>query len=225
MLRRLLKPLKSILSLRTRQYLEFDLLRWKANRKNRGKTYQPSSNKLHFGCGTRKIPGWLNVDVTDSEADLDLTRRLPFPDQSFDAIVSQHVIEHLDLREELIPLLKELRRVARPNAEIWLDCPDLGKVCQFYIEDKADALRKRRYELYPDSLRESFPSQQEVNDRFHYGGQHKNLFDFELLAWVLGEYGFGKARHVSEREFLERFPEFPVRNDDFHSLYICAYAV
>jgi hypothetical protein len=30
-------------------------------------------NKLHFGCGERKVNGWLNVDLVGSEVDVDLT--------------------------------------------------------------------------------------------------------------------------------------------------------
>jgi predicted SAM-dependent methyltransferase len=225
MFRKLFRPLaRKMFGLRTRQYMEFDWLRMKANIKNRGKVYRPSSNKLHFGCGLRRIEGWLNVDVTGSELNLDLASRLPFPDAVFDAIASQHVIEHLDLREDLMPLLKELRRVARPGAELWLDCPDLGKVCRFYVEDKANALRENRYRLYPNAVREPFPSQQEVNDYFQYGGQHKNFFDFELMEWVLKQCGFSTVRHSNEKEFMERFPEFPFRDDDYHSLYVCARA-
>lgn len=47
-------------------------------------------------------------------------RKLPFPDNHFDAIVSFQVIEHVERLQEA---LSELRRVARPGAKLLLTGP------------------------------------------------------------------------------------------------------
>lgn len=66
------------------------------------------------------------------------------------------------------------------------------------------------------------PPQEMINRIFHQGGEHKNLFDFELLSWALKKAGFGSGEQVGEADFLNCFPEFPRRADDYHSLYVRA---
>src|SRR4029077_4956809 len=105
--------------------MKFDLLRLRARRKSRAPAIA-GLRRLHLGCGQRLVPGWVNADVTDSDADVDLASgQLPWPDSSFETVVSQHVIEHMELQGELIPLLREIGRVLEPGGEVWLSCPDL----------------------------------------------------------------------------------------------------
>src|SRR5207237_6970090 len=106
--------LKSMLSLEARNALRFDLSRLRVGIRNwRSSQLVPPHPRLHLGCGARRIGGWLNVDIQCSDFDVDLSRPLPWRTAQFDAIVSQHVVEHLDLKRELLPLLQELRRIAR----------------------------------------------------------------------------------------------------------------
>jgi predicted SAM-dependent methyltransferase len=217
------KLIKSVVSRRTRTALKFDRLRLSARLKHqRGTKKSPESNQLHFGCGARRVPGWLNVDVAGSECDVDLASPLPWTDASFDAVVSQQVIEHLELEQEFEPLLRELARVCRPDAEVWLACPDMERVCRSYLEDRGTALFRDRQTRHQFPWREGMPHSQMVNWLFHQGNEHRNLFDFELLAWVLEQNGFERVERTSEPEFLQRFPEFPKRNDDWLSLYVRA---
>jgi hypothetical protein len=54
----------------------------------------PSVRRLHLGCGSRLVNDWLNVDVVDSDYDVDLASgRLPWRSGVFDTIVSEHFIE------------------------------------------------------------------------------------------------------------------------------------
>ena len=66
--------LRTILSRRTRASLKIDWLRLRARlRHQRGnRQLLPPTNKLHFGCGRRAVPGWTNVDLVQSPFDLDL---------------------------------------------------------------------------------------------------------------------------------------------------------
>ncbi len=48
---------------------------------------------------------------------------LPFPDDSFDLVVSFQVIEHI---EDPVPYLREIRRVARPGATVLFTTPNAG---------------------------------------------------------------------------------------------------
>lgn len=211
---------------RTIQLMWFDLLRLRARvRGGWRRDLTPTSTRLHLGCGGRRVSGWLNVDVAASDFDVDLTSRLPWRAGSFDAIVSQHFIEHLELFSELLPLFQELRRVLRPGGEIWLSCPDMEKVCRSYLDGRVTELvndRGGRGDLSHSA--EGAPPPQIVNDLFHQWGEHKNLFDYELLEWALANSGFTEIRKVDEAALLQRFADFPVRHDDGHTLYVSARA-
>lgn len=219
--------LKSLVSHETRQALRFDAMRWRARIRGtfRGNPLS-ASERLHFGCGSRRINGWLNVDIRGSDFDVDLSAKLPWAHGQFNAVVSQHVIEHLELCRELLPLLREVRRVCRPGAEIWLSTPDLAVVCQSYQASKGADLLADRLTRYPDWAKTmaGLPASQMVNHLFHQQGQHKNLLDFDLLKWALDQAGFVECARVNESALRQRFPEFPLRNDDWQSLYVRAKA-
>lgn len=216
-------PRLGFMSARTARLLLFDLVRLRARLLHR-RCVAPGVDRLHLGAGGRRVTGWLNVDVVSSEYDVDIASgRLPWKDGAFSAVVSQHVIEHLELKDELMPLFRELRRVMQPGAEIWLSCPDLEKVCRAYIQDKAATLHEDRRQRMPaQALPDGMPTQHFVNWLFHQAGEHKNLFDFGLLAWALTQAGFSSCERVDEKALVARFPEFPLRNDDLQSLYVIA---
>ena len=210
---------------RTAALMEFDLARLKARAKHPAKGAQITAfyDQLHFGCGARRIPGWLNVDVSNSDYDVDLASDLPWRDGQFSAIVAQQVIEHLELQSELLPLLRELRRVSKTGAEIWLSCPDMGLVCQSYGDDKGQGLVDDWLTRYrgPAPVAD-MPSQHMINYLFHQSGEHRNLLDADLLTWALMNSGFAECQQVGEEQLLQRFPEFPPRRDGRYSLYMRA---
>ena len=54
--------------------------------------------KLNLGCGYNKKDGWINIDndeTVNPDIVRDLTRGLPFDDNSFDTVICTHTIEHV----------------------------------------------------------------------------------------------------------------------------------
>jgi predicted SAM-dependent methyltransferase len=227
-LRRLLYPLaRQLLSDRTIRLLYYDVLRlWARLRRVTARNVQPAQPRLHLGCGKRHISGWLNIDLSGSDYDIDLASgRLPWRSSVFDTVVSQHLIEHLELERELLPLLGEVYRVMKPGGDLWISTPDMEKIAQIYNAGAIEMLKADRLERFPDypfSAYNDMPAQQIVNHYFHQLGQHKNLVDFSLLAWALNRAGFTQINRVNEADLLERFPDFPSRADESHSLYVRA---
>jgi predicted SAM-dependent methyltransferase len=222
---------KAFFGRRTLQLMWFDILRLKARlRHPRGHYLEPTYTKLHLGSGSRRVVGWLNVDVVGSDYNIDFTKSLPWKSGSFSSIVSQHVIEHLELFGELLPLLGELRRILQPGGELWVSCPDMEKICRLYVDGKAHELiedkwsRKEYSTPGEEYSTHGAPAQQIVNDLFHQWGQHKNLFDFELIRWALDSAKFTNIRKIEEAQLLEHFPDFPARRDDKITLYVTAQA-
>lgn len=89
--------------------------------------------KLHLGCGDKFIPGFIHVDIIDSEH-IDHScpvDRLEFPDASAELIYASHVLEHFG-RYEVDAVLKEWFRVLAPGGILRLSVPDFAAVVDMY---------------------------------------------------------------------------------------------
>ncbi len=64
----------------------------------------------------------------------DITRGLPFADQSCDAVYHSHLLEHLD-RLVAMRFLAEVRRVLKPGGIHRIVVPDLEKKCRAYLNN------------------------------------------------------------------------------------------
>ena len=79
---------------------------------------------LDLGCGNRKRPGAIGVDMNDRTV-ADVVHDLnvfpyPFPDSSFDEIYLDNVLEHLN---DVIRVMEEVYRLSTPNAQIKVIVP------------------------------------------------------------------------------------------------------
>jgi SAM-dependent methyltransferase len=148
--------------------------------------------------------------------------RLPWTDGSFECVVGQPFIDDLEIEGELIPLLKEIRRVLKPGGGLWVSTPDMEKLCRSYIADGGAALVADRRSRIPGFSLEGYPNSHYMNVIFFEGGRNMNLFDFPLLREVFRRAGFPDCRRVDEEDLLERYPDFPPRRDDYQSLYVLA---
>jgi predicted SAM-dependent methyltransferase len=104
-------------------------------------TYLTDSNitvkKLHLGCGGNVLPGWLNTDIVRYHQDvvyLDVTQgAFPFPDNSFDYVYTEHMIEHINY-EQGVHMLRQCMRVMKPGARIRITCPDMQFLVDLYTK-------------------------------------------------------------------------------------------
>ena len=87
---------------------------------------------LDIGCGRHKTPGAVGID-SNPRSDADVLHDLdsvpyPFPDDSFDLIVGNQVIEHV---ADILAVMAELYRIARPGAVIRLDTPHYSDIASY----------------------------------------------------------------------------------------------
>lgn len=79
--------------------------------------------KLNLGCGRITHPEYINVDiqaVPGVDLVLDMERRLPFRDNSFEEISSRDAFEHI---VNIVPLFDECWRVLEPDGLLFLHVP------------------------------------------------------------------------------------------------------
>ncbi|MEQ9188676.1 MAG: methyltransferase domain-containing protein [Cryomorphaceae bacterium] len=202
--------------------MNYEFKRWKC-RIGAPKQYDTKLTKLHLGCGDRHLEGWLNVDLWASDLNLDIANgSLPFRQEQFEDIVSQHVIEHLTIEDELIPLLTECFRCLKSGGEMWLSTPDMAKVAKSYVDQNNRDMVEDRKKRLPQWGLDGMPDQHFMNNMFHQELEHRNLFDQGMLEWTLAQAGFSQFERVDEATLLRRYPEFPPRNDDYQSIYMKA---
>jgi predicted SAM-dependent methyltransferase len=145
--------------------------------------------RLHIGAGSRRLGGWLNVDLIAGDVYVDLERRLPFPAAVFDHVFGEHVIEHLSERAAE-RLLGDLFRVLRPGGVLRLTTPDLRKIIALY-EDRNPVVSRQEYARFLD--RETGKRHERAcqlfNDYLRLWG-HRYVYDEEDLVAKLAAAGF-----------------------------------
>lgn len=147
-------------------------------------------NKLNMGCGYVMPDGWENVDLLDygNNVVADLLDRLPYPDDHFDYIVSNHTLQMIRF-DDLPRALAELRRVLKPDGVMRTLVPDADGAAHSWI-DMADGWEP--------------PISEEIegtrDGRFlrylFWHGDARSAFTSESLAETLLKAGFSEAHDV-----------------------------
>jgi hypothetical protein len=86
----------------------------------------PTPLRLHLGCGSRHLEGYVNIDLLSGLADLlaDCTRLTFIPSASVSHILVEHMVEHLS-RAEALAALREWTRVLEPGGVLEIEVPDV----------------------------------------------------------------------------------------------------
>jgi predicted SAM-dependent methyltransferase len=86
--------------------------------------------KINVGCGWGCKEGWLNVDNTQKPQRenypitfMDATQTWPYEDNTFDYILSEHMIEHIEDSKGLFAM-KEAYRTMKEGGVVRISCPD-----------------------------------------------------------------------------------------------------
>jgi predicted SAM-dependent methyltransferase len=137
--------------------------------------------KLHLGCGSINLTGWINIDLDSPGADmhLDLRQPLPFETSTVDYVYAEHFIEHVE-RHDGVRLLQELLRVLKPGGVIRLVTPDLRFLCCTYLSGNLD---EWGYIWRPAT------GSIMMNEAMRLWG-HQFLYDAEEFESLLHESGF-----------------------------------
>lgn len=85
--------------------------------------------KINLGCGWECRDGWINADNTKKPQKenypityMDVTAPWEYDDNTFDYVLSEHMIEHIPDQKNLF-MLKEAFRCLKPDGVIRITCP------------------------------------------------------------------------------------------------------
>jgi predicted SAM-dependent methyltransferase len=160
--------------------------------------------KLHLGCGKNIFPDWLNSDF-DVQMDeviwMDCTQPLPIPSQSFDYILSEHMIEHISY-EHGKAFLAECFRIMKPGGVIRVSCPNLRQIVGLLREDRTPLENSYMEMIFGkwiegESDKPHFPSFI-VNNLFRNWG-HQFIYDKQTLTHSLAAAGFTNIKEYTPK--------------------------
>jgi predicted SAM-dependent methyltransferase len=148
--------------------------------------------KIHLGCGTNILPGWINIDLTGPAEVVkwDLTRPLNMPDESVDFIFNEHFIEHIT-RNEALSLLADCKRMLKRGGILRISTPNLRKLISEYVSGRTN-------EWSDVNWTPSTPCQL-MNEGMRSWG-HQFVYDIEEFEALLTIAGFAKIVHVPWRQ-------------------------
>lgn len=141
--------------------------------------------KLHLGCGTKIIEGFINIDVrllpgVDIVSSIE---SLPmFEDNSVDLIYCCHVLEHFP-RNNVQQILQEWYRILKPTGILRISVPNFEAVVTHY--NIHNNLQKLLGLLYGG---------QTYKENFHY-----NIWDYKTMKTFLESIGFNSIKYYDWR--------------------------
>lgn len=180
--------------------------------------------KINIGGQKGKSNGdfrdWKIVDVlpgADHVVDIS-TQKLPFENDSVDAIYTSHTLEHVF--SDLLPfVLSEFYRVMKPNSNLRIVVPDITKAINAYINKDKKYLTNSRNPTKPDHYPPTllgylygwFHSHKIVDGKRQLIGGHFNAFDQDHMNYYLGKAKFRNIQYMSFGKYSPIFDgcDFP----------------
>lgn len=165
-----------------------------------------SPKMINIGAQTNAPHGWLNVDLLPFPGItfMNATKRWPLPDECVDAILCEHMIEHVT-KEQGQFVLMEAYRVAKKGAPIRIVTPDLRSFAKLALDPT-----EPEAEIYVRFIQGRFPHMSPhdiVNNNF-YGYGHRYIYSSDELAKALRNVGFDDIK-----ESRGGFPNNPIFAD------------
>lgn len=150
---------------------------------------------LSLGCGLHLEHGMVNLDwhwIPGLDVCWDLSRgQLPFPDEHFKGVMSEHCIDGLPV-ESIPALLHEVHRVLRKGGRLRMGQPDGELYCTLYVRSRTDP--SVRLPFMEDAR---FPTPMLRLNRLFRHPSHSMVFDEETLRRFLLQAGFAEVRRCA----------------------------
>ena len=143
--------------------------------------------RLHWGCGSWRPPGWINSDSKEGpgiDISCDIRDGLPLDTGSMDYVVSIHALPEVPYPDQA-PVLRELRRVLKPDGVLRLGLPDLDRTIQAYLRED------RAYFQVPDEEARSLGAKFIVHLIWY--GYSRTFFTHDFIEELLLKAGFSRV--------------------------------
>lgn len=171
---------------------------------------ESQAKKLHIGCGTNFLEGWLNTDLNPKPGAifLDAGKEFPIVNEKLDYIYSEHLFEHLTPEQQL-NMLRESYRVLKSGGAMRVATPSLDFLFDIYNAP----LQKENREYVSWSVDSSpyleFVDKNIKDENIHYcyvinnffrAWGHQMIHNFTSLEKIGMQAGFSRVRKATVGE-------------------------
>ena len=178
--------------------IKYIRIRYSANAIYKKYLSENSIKKLNIGCGKNQLKGWLNTDYSPTSSDIafiNAEKKLPFNDNTFDYIYTEHLIEHLEYSKAKF-FLEELYRVCKNKGRVRIVTPNLTNFINLFVKNKSTI-----QEGFINWVSENFLVKRGIHskndafilDQYIRGWGHKFLYDYQTLSETMISVGFLKC--------------------------------
>ena len=131
--------------------------------------------KIQFGCGGNRIGGWDNYDY-----EIDISKRLPFPDEYADAVLAEHVVEHVSIHDAW-NFIEECFRILKKGGYMRIAVPCVSKIFKESDQDYYDFIKKHGW---GDSTKK------DAVKSIIFNHEHKTIWEQSSLDAIVQVHGF-----------------------------------
>jgi SAM-dependent methyltransferase len=157
--------------------------------------------RLNWGCGPTPPGGWINADILQAPKITlsgDIRTGLALPDASVDYAVSIHALQDLPYLD-IVPALRELRRVLKPGGVLRLGLPDLERAIEAWLR------RDPAYFYIPDDEARTLDGKLIVQAIWY--GSTRTPLTWDFLHELATKAGFEQITRCKFRHTESPWPE------------------
>lgn len=131
--------------------------------------------KVQFGCGGNHLEGWENYDW-----EVDITKSLPFADDSIDCILAEHVVEHVSIHDAW-NFFEECYRILRKGGIIKIAVPCASQIFRLADQEYFDFVAKHGW---------GAPTRKDAVKSIIFNHGHLTIWERDSLDAIMQCMGF-----------------------------------
>lgn len=139
--------------------------------------------KIQFGCGGNRLNGWENYDY-----EIDISKPLPFNNDSVDAILAEHVLEHINIHQAW-NFIEECYRILKKDGFIRLAVPCVSKIFKESDEEYYQFIKRHGWgeATKKDAVKSII---------FNHG--HQTMWEQSSLDAIVQSMGFNLLNYIPD---------------------------
>lgn len=174
--------------------------------------------RLHLGCGTKLLEGWIHLDSSPYLSSEILTAQLPrglkyFDEMSIQFIYASHILEHIEYPDKTNEFATECYRILQPGGVLRVVVPAIQNIIEAYVRDDRDFFAIQA-QIHPKHCTTKL---EHLMYALQQDGEHKYGYDFETMRKLLEKAGFTRVTQsdFNLSEFIELCIDYSNTKDNY----------
>lgn len=139
--------------------------------------------KIQLGCGSNRLAGWENYDM-----EVDITKKLPFNDNTISAILAEHVVEHITIHQAW-NFFEDCYTILEKGGKMRIAVPSVSQIYENATQNYLEFIKKNGWG--ENTLKDAVKS-----IIFNHG--HQTIWEKSSLIAILSSIGFTILKNAPE---------------------------